>query len=99
MRDLDSIIYSYLGSNDILKILIFKKYNTPLTINLKFCNLKRKEFIEQNHNFIIKTSHLIDKNIDWHQLSLNENAISLLQQHLDKINWCNLCINSNSIEI
>jgi hypothetical protein len=35
----------------------------------------------------------------WKQLSLNENAIDILERNLEKIDWYNLSINENSISI
>ena len=39
---------------------------------------------------------LLDK-IDWGVLSLNPNAIHLLEQNIDKINWHSLSLNPNAI--
>ena len=32
---------------------------------------------------------------DWNELSMNPNAINLLKQYPEKINWKNLCLNNN----
>jgi hypothetical protein len=40
----------------------------------------------------------IDK-INWQNLSLNENAILLLENNIDKINWHNLSRNKNALSI
>ena len=37
--------------------------------------------------------------IDWDALSLNKNAIHLLEANPDKINWMNLSENKNAIEL
>ena len=37
--------------------------------------------------------------LDWERLSLNENAIHLLEQNPDKINWDILSINPNAIHL
>jgi len=37
--------------------------------------------------------------LDWSQLSLNPNAIKLLEENLDKIHWCQLSKNTNGIEL
>jgi hypothetical protein len=39
------------------------------------------------------------KDIDWDSISLNHNAIYLLENNLDKINWDNLSLNPNAIHI
>ena len=42
----------------------------------------------------------IDKDkLNWNMLSLNPNAIDLLEENYDKINWENLCSNPNAIKI
>ena len=40
----------------------------------------------------------IDK-LDWNNLSLNPNAIHLLEQNPDKINWYHLSLNPNAIHL
>ena len=40
----------------------------------------------------------IDK-IDWEGLSLNPNAIPLLEQNMDKIHWYYLSLNPNAIPL
>ena len=40
----------------------------------------------------------IDK-IDWPALSVNPNAISILEKNIDKIHWYNLSVNPNAIRI
>ena len=37
--------------------------------------------------------------IDWRELSLNPNAIHLLEQNLNKINWGHLSKNPNAINL
>ena len=37
--------------------------------------------------------------IDWNNLSLNPNAIYLLEENIDKINWRWLSLNPNAIHI
>jgi hypothetical protein len=39
------------------------------------------------------------KNIFWNFISLNPNAIYLLENNIDKINWNNLSLNPNAIHI
>ena len=39
------------------------------------------------------------KNIDWRILSQNPNAISLLEQNMDKIDWYHLSFNPNAIHL
>ena len=44
--------------------------------------------------------HWIDTNkLNWNMLSLNPNAIDLLEEHYDNIDWENLSQNSNAIKI
>jgi len=45
-------------------------------------------------NLIINSSE-----INWHSLSFNKNAISLLEANQKKINWRNLSLNSNAIKL
>ena len=52
-----------------------------------------------NYN-ILKLRDWIDKNkIGWDWLSLNPNAIHILEQNLDKINWDCLSFNPNAIHL
>ena len=45
---------------------------------------------------ILNIRNWIDKGkIDWRVLSCNPNAIHILEQNLDKINWCHLSENPN----
>ena len=37
--------------------------------------------------------------LDWHLLSLNPNAIDLLEQNQNKINWNNFSSNPNAIHL
>ena len=37
--------------------------------------------------------------INWTRLSLNPNAIHILEQNLDKIDWYNLSLNPNAIHL
>jgi len=37
--------------------------------------------------------------LDWDILSINPNAIHLLEQNMDKINWSNLSKNPNALHI
>ena len=45
--------------------------------------------------------YIIDERVDWDGLSLNcnPNAIYILEQNIDKINWENLSSNSNAIRL
>ena len=49
---------------------------------------------------MLKLRDWIDINkINWHELSLNPNAIELLKENKDKINWKKLSNNLNAIEL
>ena len=37
--------------------------------------------------------------IDWFYLSLNQNAIELLEKNTDKINWCNISRNPSIFQL
>ena len=37
--------------------------------------------------------------MDWYQLSANPDAISILEQNIDKINWDSLSFNPNAISL
>ena len=43
--------------------------------------------------------YIVDERLDWFWLSKNPNAISLLEQNIEKINWRHLSINPNAISL
>lgn len=82
LKNIDSIILSYLGSNDILQICSFycKNKNSKIIIQMKYCNTKRKKILEQKYNIIIKAEYLIEILIFHQNLYNNPSAIPLIEE-------------------
>src|SRR5438045_704115 len=98
IMEIDFTIFSYLNTNDILKVLneYFDK-NSQSELNgnsLSFYNnfeIKRKIMIKLKFGNKYK--------INWDYLSYNPNVIYLLEKNLDNINWYYLSKNPNAIHL
>jgi len=78
---------------------IFNVFNSIINfIKLKFRGfyIGNKKSIEMP---LWKPVYNLNKSIDWWALTLNENAIPILEQNLDKINWDCLSQNKNAIHL
>jgi len=45
------------------------------------------------------SGRLSERDIDWKNLSLNPNAVPLLEKHLDKVNWCMASMNPGAMPL
>src|SRR5207248_1632321 len=102
IMEIDFTIFSYLNTNDILKVLNEYFDNNfeikrKIMIKLKFGNKYRINEIINKFSVVIQCDNIIDQKIDWDELSSNPNAIYLLEKNLDKINWGYLSLNPNAI--
>src|SRR5438477_129751 len=103
--EIDFTIFSYLNTNDIIKVLnvYFDKNNVEIkrkpTIKLKFGNKYRISEISNKFPVIIQCDNIIDQNMNWNWFSSNPNAIHLLERNLDKIDWDCLSENPNATHL
>src|SRR2546429_686022 len=102
--EIDFTIFSYLNTNDILKVLnAYFDYNVKIkrkpVIKLKFGNKYRINEISNKFPVMIQCDNIVDQNINWWALSTNPNAIHLLEKNPDKINWYGLSWNANAMHL
>ena len=88
-REIDPYITeaAYLGCDGVLKSIRHSISKNIQTIHVTDFNgfLTEKSPLIWNHWDLLE-KHL-NNNVDWHGLSGNPNAITILEKHLDKVNW------------
>ena len=89
-REIDPYITeaAYLGCDDVLKSIKHGIGENIQSIHVTDFNTfltENKSPLIWNHWDLLE-KHL-NNNVDWHGLSGNPNAITILEKHLDKVNW------------
>src|SRR5438067_72512 len=102
--EIDFTIFSYLNTNDILKVVneYFDKnfeIKRKIMIKLKFGNKYKINEISNKFPVMIQCDYIVNQHINWWELSTNPNAIHLLEKNLDKIDWYYLSSNPNAIHL
>ena len=91
--------YNELGSSELTNVKL-KSLRQWIPVDKLFED-GEIEIRPRNFNFIwlLEYNASLMNTVDWKELSLNPNAVSILEKNLDKVDWCALSSNPNAIHI